>query len=61
MEHNHNDDEEEITIAMLYPNLTREQQAEAEYHLHNYLKIVKRIFERVHGLTEVDQKDTINE
>ncbi len=39
--------DDEITIADLYPNLTSEQQAEAEYRLLRYLAIVKRIFERV--------------
>ena len=39
--------DDEITIADLYPNLTSEQQAAAEYRLLGYLAIVKRIFERV--------------
>ena len=38
---------DDITIADLYPNLSPEQQAEAEYRLLRYLAIVKRIFERI--------------
>jgi RIO-like serine/threonine protein kinase len=37
----------EITIADLYPDLTPEQQAEAEYHLLRYLAVVRTIFERI--------------
>lgn len=36
-----------ITIADLYPDLSSEDQAEAEYHLLRYLALVKRIFERI--------------
>lgn len=36
-----------ITIHDLYPELSPEQQAEAEYHLLRYLALVKRIFERI--------------
>ena len=36
-----------ITISDLYPDLSPEQQAEAEYHLLRYLAVVKRIFERI--------------
>jgi hypothetical protein len=36
-----------ITIGDLYPELSLEQQAEAEYHLLRYLALVKRIFERI--------------
>lgn len=36
-----------ITIDDLYPDLSPEQQAEAEYHLLRYLALVKRIFERI--------------
>lgn len=40
-------EENEITIADLYPNLPPEQQAEAEYRLLRYLAVVKGIFERI--------------
>jgi hypothetical protein len=40
-------DENEITIAELYPELSPEQQAEAEFYLLGYLDVVRRIFERV--------------
>ena len=36
-----------IEIGDLYPELSPEQQAEAEYHLLRYLALVKRIFERI--------------
>ncbi len=38
---------DDISIANLYPNLSPEEQAEADYRLLGYLAIVKRIFERV--------------
>lgn len=37
----------EITIADLYPDLTLEQQQEAEYLLLRYLAVVKSIFEQI--------------
>ena len=40
-------DENEITIAELYPELSPEQQAEAEFYLLGYLDVVRRIFERI--------------
>lgn len=36
-----------ITIGDLYPELSSEQQAEAEYRLLRYLALVRRIFERI--------------
>lgn len=36
-----------ITIADLYPELTPEQLAEAEYRLLRYLAVVRTIFERI--------------
>lgn len=52
---------DDITIADLYPNLTPEKQAEAEYRLLGYLAIVRRIFERVvrehpDVLTELEER-----
>jgi hypothetical protein len=35
-----------ITIEALYPNLTPEQRAEAEYYLTRYLEVIRGIFER---------------
>lgn len=37
----------QITIADLYPNLSPEEQAEAEYNLKRYLSLVWRIYQRV--------------
>jgi hypothetical protein len=39
--------DDEITIADLYPNLTPNEQAEAEYRMLRYLAVVKEIFERI--------------
>ena len=38
---------DDITVGDLYPGLSPEQQAEAEYRLLRYLAVVKRIFERI--------------
>ena len=40
-------EEKEITIADLYPELTPEQQAIARENWLRYLRVVKRIFERI--------------
>ena len=37
----------DITIADLYPELTPEQLAEAEYRMLRYLAVVRTIFERI--------------
>jgi hypothetical protein len=41
------DEDKEITIADLYPDFTPEQQEEAKQNWLAYLKIVKRIFDRL--------------
>ena len=46
-----NINEQNITIAELYPELTKEQQEEATYYMARYLDVVQRIFERVNDLT----------
>lgn len=51
--------EEGIDVASLYPELTEEQQREAAYYLGRYLDVVQRIFERVNGLTDPGQDDTL--
>lgn len=53
-----------FTIADLYPGLTPEQQADAEYRLLGYLSIAKRIFVRVCReepdiLTELERRATL--
>jgi hypothetical protein len=40
-----------ITIQDLYPDLTPEQQAEAEEHLLQFLEVLKGMYERKHGLS----------
>jgi hypothetical protein len=53
-----NERDEEITdIGELYPELTAEQRAEAEYYLSRYVDVVRRIYERVNGLTGLDEAD----
>ena len=49
------DDNKEITIADLYPELTPEQQAEAEERLQRYLAIVKSIYNRLVETGEIDK------
>lgn len=39
--------DDDITIADLYPELTPEEQAEAEANWLSYLSVVKRIFEHI--------------
>ena len=39
--------EKEITVADLYPNLTREQHVEVEETFRDYLEIVWRVYERL--------------
>lgn len=39
--------EGDITIADLYPNLSQEEQQEAEYRMLRYLAVVKDIFEEI--------------
>ena len=44
---NTSQNEETPTIADLYPHLTSDEQAEAEFNLLGYLDVVRRIFERI--------------
>jgi hypothetical protein len=48
-----------ITIQDLYPELTPEQQQEAEYRLKRYIDIIARIYERTQGLTASDGAATL--
>lgn len=48
-----------LQISDLYPDLTETQQAEAEYYLTGYIEVVRRIFERVHNLTDSEGGDTM--
>ncbi len=48
------DDDQEITIQDLYPELTPEQQAEAEHNLLGYLDVVRRIYERLEREGKLD-------
>lgn len=61
---NGQDRRKKITIADLYPELSPEQQADAEYRLLGYLAVVKRIFERIcrekpKVLTELERRATL--
>lgn len=44
--------DKKITWAELYPELSPEQLEEARYYLTQYLELVRRIYERTHGLTD---------
>jgi hypothetical protein len=44
--------QENIDLGDLYPNLTPEELAEAEYNLTRYVDVVRRIYKRVKNLTE---------
>lgn len=48
-----------LPIAKLYPDLTPEQQREAEYFLTQYLEIVNRIYEENRDLTSSDLNTTV--
>jgi hypothetical protein len=50
---------DKLRISDLYPNLTEAEQAEAEYYLTGYIEVVRRIFERVHNLTDADRGGTM--
>lgn len=57
----HENEEQKITIADLYPRLTPDEQARAEDVLLRYLSVVKGIFERIAEenpelLTELERK-----
>jgi hypothetical protein len=49
------DQDKEITIADLYPDLSPEEQAEAEERLLKYLDIVRGIFNRLVETGEIDK------
>ena len=54
--------ESKLNVETLYPELTREQREEAAYYLARYLDVVRRIFERVHkvgGLTDKDEPPSL--
>ncbi len=48
-----------LPIDKLYPNLTPEQQREAEYFLTQYLEIINRIYEESQDLTSSDLNTTV--
>jgi hypothetical protein len=53
-----------MTVADLYPELTPEQQADAEYRMLGYLAVVKQIFESIcrdkpEILTELERRATL--
>ncbi|MDQ3179036.1 MAG: hypothetical protein M3Q33_00805 [Acidobacteriota bacterium] len=52
-------EEYRLPIAKLYPNLTPEQQREAEYFLTQYLEIINRIYEESVDLTNSDLNTTV--
>ena len=50
---------DKLQISDLYSDLSEAQQAEAEYYLTGYIDVVRRIFERVHNLTDSEGGDTM--
>lgn len=48
-----------LPIAELYPDLTLEQQQEAEYFLTQYLETIHRIYEESENLTSFDLNTTV--
>jgi hypothetical protein len=48
-----------LPIAKLYPDLTTEQQREAEYFLTQYLEVIDRIYEETGDLTSSDLNTTV--
>lgn len=54
-------EENNVTFAELYPELTPAQQAEAEYYLTRYVEVIQGIFERLQRqkLTEPEPKSTM--
>jgi hypothetical protein len=51
--------QENIDLSDLYPDLTPEELAEAEYNLTRYIDVVRRIYERVNDLTETEGDPTL--
>ena len=47
-------DENDITIADLYPELTPKQQAEAEYYLERYVAVTYKILRRLEQEGKLD-------
>lgn len=54
-----NKQEYRLPIDRLFPDLTAEQQREAEYFLTEYLEIVYRIYEENQELTSSDLNTTV--
>lgn len=50
---------ERVDLSGLYPDLTPEELAEAEYNLTRYIDLVCRIYEQSHHLTASDGPDTL--
>lgn len=48
-----------LPVDKLYPDLTLEQQREAEYFLTQYLEIIHRIYEESKDLTSSDLNTTV--
>lgn len=57
IDYNRNQDQSvssDVNITSLYPVLSTEQQSEAEYYLKRYIAIVRRIFERVSKVKDIE-------
>ncbi len=58
-----NDDQSQeefrLPVGELYPTLTPQEQAEAEYYLLRYFEIINAIFEEKFDLTNSDRSATV--
>lgn len=52
--HDPNDKIIQVDLEGLYPELTEEERAEAARRLTRYVEVVRKIYERVNGLTGPD-------
>ena len=52
--------DQDVTIQDLYPELNEEEQEEAEHYLKRYLAVIRRIYERTHGLTASGTPGTLS-
>ncbi len=53
------DDNETLSIADLYPDLTPEEQAEAKYNLQRYVEVVGRILDKFEEDDKLDVLDIL--
>lgn len=52
--HDPNDENIQVDLEGLYPELTEEERAEAARRLTRYVEVVRKIYKRVNRLTDFD-------